>query len=70
MNRRALFDRVDELSTASRGSVLMLDIDHFKSINDTFGHADGDTVLEQFGQTLRSCVRPTDAHGHVMVATA
>jgi diguanylate cyclase (GGDEF)-like protein len=41
-------------------SVLMLDIDHFKRFNDTFGHEAGDTVLREFGSLLRSSFRGED----------
>lgn len=40
--------------------LVMLDIDHFKSINDSFGHSTGDRILEQLSQLLLSCVRETD----------
>ncbi len=64
-NRRAFdaaFER--ELSTAARSgapvSVLIIDLDHFKQLNDTYGHQAGDDVLRGVGAALRSCVRPGD----------
>ncbi|HYI35654.1 MAG TPA: diguanylate cyclase [Thermoleophilaceae bacterium] len=44
-------------------SVLMLDLDHFKQVNDVFGHAAGDNVLAAVGVTLRSSVRDADFCG-------
>ena len=41
-------------------SLLILDIDHFKSINDTYGHEAGDEVLREFSSRLRSCIRGVD----------
>ena len=41
-------------------AVMFIDIDHFKHINDTFGHAAGDTVLQTFAQRLVAAVRATD----------
>jgi diguanylate cyclase (GGDEF)-like protein/PAS domain S-box-containing protein len=60
-NRRVLDDRLSaEITAVRRGrklSLLMLDIDHFKLRNDTFGHQDGDEVLRQMGALLRRLVR-------------
>jgi diguanylate cyclase (GGDEF)-like protein len=53
-----------EIAAASRGNgvltVLMLDIDHFKMVNDTWGHGFGDVVLRDFAARLLACVREAD----------
>lgn len=53
-----------ELDAAKRGnqqvSVMMVDMDHFKEINDTYGHIVGDHVLAIFAQVVLKCLRKTD----------
>jgi len=67
-NHRAIVDAVDlELSRARRHghpfAVLFLDLDHFKELNDTFGHLVGDEALHELGVVLRSCLREVDSVG-------
>lgn len=58
-NRRA-FDR--DLEQLSEGQVvMMLDIDHFKAVNDLYGHQQGDQVLRAVGDTLLGTLRQTDS---------
>ena len=67
-NRRSLFElgRV-EFARSSRGfrpfSCLMLDIDHFKQLNDTYGHPIGDQVLRQLAECAKQSIREVDLIG-------
>jgi diguanylate cyclase (GGDEF)-like protein/PAS domain S-box-containing protein len=54
------FVEATKLNNTVSGALLYLDMDHFKIVNDTHGHAAGDEMLRQFGQLLRSTVRDTD----------
>jgi diguanylate cyclase (GGDEF)-like protein len=46
-------------------SILLIDIDHFKGINDSYGHAAGDRVLRDFAKTLSKNIRPCDVVGRM-----
>ena len=69
-NRRYFMQRVlEEINRESRNNqplcLLMLDLDEFKKINDTYGHAIGDLVLQQVAKVLRSNVREIDILGRI-----
>ncbi|MGD9773270.1 GGDEF domain-containing protein [Diaphorobacter sp.] len=64
-NRRyvqAVLEReIDRVArTGEAALLLMLDVDHFKRVNDTHGHLAGDVVLQSIARTIETCVRPMD----------
>ena len=67
-NRRHLHEQLASTAAASRRrespmAVLMVDVDHFKSVNDRFGHDAGDVVLKEVAATLHSACRGEDVAG-------
>jgi diguanylate cyclase (GGDEF)-like protein/putative nucleotidyltransferase with HDIG domain len=70
LNRRGFEERaIAQMSAANRrageGAVLVLDIDHFKPVNDRYGHATGDELLRWVVHTIQQTVRTTDAIGRM-----
>ncbi|UWM75787.1 GGDEF domain-containing protein [Rhizobium sp. WSM4643] len=60
LNRRALFDQYGTRPMGTTTAVIVFDIDHFKSVNDRFGHAAGDRVLNVFAGELSAHCRTGD----------
>lgn len=70
LNRRAFFERADGAHRLAQRlrkpiALLMLDIDHFKQLNDGFGHACGDQALKVFADTARAVLREQDVLGRL-----
>lgn len=66
LNRRG-FEKegAEKIKAHDIGAVLYLDLNHFKSINDRFGHQAGDALLKAFGHRLEFCLRPEDVLGRL-----
>lgn len=63
-NRRNLEEKAAALmASCPRVAVVMADLDKFKLLNDTYGHAAGDLALQRFAEVLRASTRPGDVYG-------
>ena len=70
LNKKAATDLIRMLlmkprQEVGRSALLMIDADHFKHINDTFGHAEGDRVLAEIGRIIRNSCRNEDVAGRI-----
>ncbi len=70
LNRHAFRERCNTLLTqlvidSKPASLLIIDIDHFKKVNDTYGHAAGDQALINFSRTASACLRSSDVFGRI-----
>ena len=72
LNRRAFtslvdayLERVADAETKRGGALLVIDVDHFKRINDSFGHDSGDEALKVIAETIRGAVRAVDLVGRI-----
>lgn len=68
LNRKAFLEVAarqlsDPAVARSSGALILADLDHFKAINDTYGHAAGDHALQAFAAACKDTVRPTDPAG-------
>ncbi|WP_195267031.1 diguanylate cyclase [Eubacterium sp. 1001713B170207_170306_E7] len=67
-NRKAMEDRIGTMlcNPETRcGALCFIDVDNFKTINDSFGHLYGDEVLKRMAENLKSCALPGDAVGRI-----
>jgi diguanylate cyclase (GGDEF)-like protein/PAS domain S-box-containing protein len=69
-NRRMFFDRLEQViklssRTGMPGALILIDLDHFKEVNDTLGHDKGDILLKEVSIRLLSCCRETDTVGRL-----
>ncbi len=69
-NRRLLMDRLEQALHASirhthKNALLFVDLDNFKTLNDTLGHHQGDLLLVQVAQRLKTCIREGDTLAHL-----
>lgn len=70
LNRRAFMERAEALTESARRyghplAALMIDIDHFKTFNDRFGHEAGDAVLRAVTEAVAGCLRKVDVFGRL-----
>lgn len=66
LNREGFFQSIrDAAMPATGGTLLVIDVDHFKSINDSFGHQTGDEALKMISSAVAGCIRDGDLIGRI-----
>lgn len=66
LNRRAFEEKAKDIrAKASPAALIICDIDHFKTVNDTYGHAHGDKIIQEFANILKAGCRETDQIGRI-----
>jgi len=69
-NRRLFLDRLEHAVETTKhnglyGGILLIDVDHFKIINDTWGHSEGDALLQMIKERLNAILHPEDTLAHL-----
>lgn len=65
LNRATFLERAESVRSVAPGWILLLDVDHFKLVNDHFGHEVGDRALQAVAMVLRKAIRVTDFVGRL-----
>jgi diguanylate cyclase (GGDEF)-like protein len=64
LNRKALMEKIDDYNNKNKSlGIIMIDIDNFKVINDTYGHLVGDQILKEFTAIISNTIRKSDFVG-------
>lgn len=65
LNREAFFNHIEDVRTREASSLLIIDADHFKKINDVHGHYNGDGALMAIAQSIAGCLGKEDSIGRI-----
>ncbi|MBO5551637.1 MAG: diguanylate cyclase [Lachnospiraceae bacterium] len=65
LNKASVQAEIDTICRQTKGSLMMIDLDSFKPVNDIYGHDMGDKILIRFAEIIRSAVRDTDIAGRM-----
>jgi diguanylate cyclase len=61
----AYLERTARLATRGEGALMVIDVDHFKAVNDRFGHMSGDEALRMISGEIKECLRENDLMGRI-----